>query len=424
MVLASPVSNLHSAWASRLLEGLPAVTGDLAELQRRGRAALAATPLPQQHQEDWRFTDLSPLTALTPRWRKACPELPSDLPAPAPGTLRLWLDGRGDPLAGVVLPAGLTPLSPAELDGALGHSLAAVGCEHHWPVQFNHATAGRCLALRVSGPEPISLELVSAASQPESLLPLRLLLLLEEQAELELSQVLLGSGSSLTSLVLEAHLGRGARLRHAVIALGEAPACLLGHLAVEQESESRYQLSTASRGWALARLEPRISQLSGAAHTQLTGLQLAEERQVAVTHSWVRFEGPDGSLEQLHKAIADGQGRSVFNGAVRVPRAAQRTNASQLSRNLLLSPQARIDTKPELEIVADDVRCAHGATVSRLQLDQLFYLQSRGIDAELAANLLKRGFCAEALQQLPAAAANWRPLERLLRQGSPLGELP
>ena len=116
----------------------------------------------------------------------------------------------------------------------------------------------------------------------------------------------------------------------------------------------------------------------------------------------------------MHKALADGQGRSVFNGAVQVPRAAQRTNAAQLSRNLLLSDRARIDTKPELEIVADDVKCAHGATVSRLRGDELFYLQSRGIAAPQAAVLLKRAFCQEVLRDLPAAAAGWNPLEHLL----------
>jgi Fe-S cluster assembly scaffold protein SufB len=99
-----------------------------------------------------------------------------------------------------------------------------------------------------------------------------------------------------------------------------------------------------------------------------------------------------------------------------VPRLAQRTNAAQLSRNLLLSNQARIDTKPELEIVADDVRCAHGATVTRLQQNELFYLQSRGISAAVAAGLLKRGFCQEVLRDLPAAAAGWEPLKRLLAE--------
>jgi Fe-S cluster assembly protein SufD len=97
-----------------------------------------------------------------------------------------------------------------------------------------------------------------------------------------------------------------------------------------------------------------------------------------------------------------------------VPRAAQRTDAAQLSRSLLLSERARIDTKPELEIVADDVHCAHGATVSQLQQDELFYLQSRGIGSAQAASLLLRGYCEEILRCLPAAAAVWQPLPTLL----------
>jgi Fe-S cluster assembly scaffold protein SufB len=125
------------------------------------------------------------------------------------------------------------------------------------------------------------------------------------------------------------------------------------------------------------------------------------------------FAGPEGRLEQLHKVVAEEAGRSVFNGAVRVPRAAQRTDAAQLSRSLLLSDRARVDTKPELEIVADDVRCAHGATVSRLQQDELFYLQSRGIGADQAARLLLRGYCEEVLRDLPPAAAIWHPLQTL-----------
>ena len=85
-----------------------------------------------------------------------------------------------------------------------------------------------------------------------------------------------------------------------------------------------------------------------------------------------------------------------------------------MSRNLLLSDRARVDTKPELEIVADDVRCAHGATVSQLQEDELFYLQSRGIAASAAAALLLRGACQEVIDQLPAGAQPWRPLERVM----------
>jgi len=137
------------------------------------------------------------------------------------------------------------------------------------------------------------------------------------------------------------------------------------------------------------------------ASTTLRGLQQVDGRQIADTHSFVRFNGPEGQLDQLHKAVAGGQGRSVFNGAVRVPRAAQRTDAAQLSRSLLLSDRARVDTKPELEIVADDVRCAHGATVSSLQTDELFYLQSRGIGFEEAVSMMVSGFCRDVFNQLP-----------------------
>jgi Fe-S cluster assembly protein SufD len=112
--------------------------------------------------------------------------------------------------------------------------------------------------------------------------------------------------------------------------------------------------------------------------------------------------------------LAAGRSHTIFNGAINVPRKAQRTNAAQLSRNLLLSDRARVDTKPELEIVADDVRCAHGATVSQLQEDELFYLRSRGIGASDAAALLLRGACQEVVDLLPTHASAWRPLERVL----------
>ena len=117
------------------------------------------------------------------------------------------------------------------------------------------------------------------------------------------------------------------------------------------------------------------------------------------------FAGPDGRLDQVHKALADGAGRSVFNGAVIVPRQAQRTDAAQLSRSLLLSDRARIDTKPELEIVADDVKCAHGATVGELDKTALFYLESRGLPPTMARALLTRAFLSDALASIADDAA-------------------
>ncbi len=401
-----------STWVNSFLERLPAPAGELEAVQWRGREALSRQPLPSRRQEDWRFTDLAPLTALAPA--PAPSTTPVAWPAPAADVLRIWLDAPGDLLNGQSLPAGLSLLSSDEVQQALGHTLAACNCEQHWPVELNQASATRLLALRVSGVVAPTLELVSQAAEDGVMRPVRVLLLLEEKASLEVLQIQLGSGCSLSSLVMEAHLGRESTLRHGLLALGEGQACFLGHLAVEQEPRSQLESVWASHGWALSRFEPRVVQVGGEATTSLKALQLAGGQQLVDTHSRVEFRGPEGQLDQLHKAIADDRGRSVFNGAVKVPRAAQRTNASQLSRNLLLSNQARIDTKPELEIVADDVRCAHGATVSRLQTDELFYLQSRGLSAAVAAGLLKRGFCEEVLRALPAAAAAWRPLQRML----------
>jgi Fe-S cluster assembly protein SufD len=131
---------------------------------------------------------------------------------------------------------------------------------------------------------------------------------------------------------------------------------------------------------------------------------LLEGDRTADTHSLIVFNAPHGTAKQLNKCIADDRSHGVFNGRIYVPKIAQETDASQLSRNLLLSSKARIDTKPELEIVADNVKCAHGATVSQLEEDEVFYLQSRGIDAIAARKLLKFAFAVEVLNKIPVVS--------------------
>jgi len=282
-------------------------------------------------------------------------------------------------------------------------------------VRLNAGAQPTLLALRVSG-EAGPLELPLDAGATAGLAAFRLLLVLEAGARFELLLRPSSSGANALSLVSEVILQPGAELTLGSLALGAPGSCLLQHTAVLQAPGSRLEHVAVGGGWQLARQEPRILQQHGAAFTRLRGLQVCRGQQLADTHSFVRFDGPEGELDQLHKAVADDQARSVFNGAVQVPRAAQRTNAAQLSRSLLLSDRARIDTKPELEIVADDVKCAHGATVSRLQTDELFYLQSRGIAAAQAAQLLQRAFCQEVLRELPAAAAAHQPLRALLAE--------
>ena len=415
-------------WLAELLGSLPAPgTGVESAQQQLARQALAGVALPSRRQEAWRFTNSGAITAI-PAHPLECLSVPEGMPAPQGDVLRLVLDGRRDPLAGLTLPEGLERLDSEALASLLGGALAATASESSWPVMLNGALAAPVLALRVTQPLSTVLELVCDTGTAAGVLGQRLLLVLDPGASLEVLEVHRAGGASLTSVVLEARLGQGARLRHGLLAQGQPPQpdhpdqsaspgsapVLLHHLAAIQDSGSELELVAAVSGWALARLEPVVVQRDGAAFTRLRGLQRVDGRQVADTHSRVLFAGPEGRLDQVHKALADGAGRSVFNGAVVVPRQAQRTDAVQLSRSLLLSDRARIDTKPELEIVADDVKCAHGATVSRLQQDELFYLQSRGIAAAQAQSLLLRGFCEEVLADLPAPAALWQPLARLM----------
>jgi Fe-S cluster assembly protein SufD len=117
---------------------------------------------------------------------------------------------------------------------------------------------------------------------------------------------------------------------------------------------------------------------------------------------------PQGVTNQLHKCIVDDYAHAVFSGKVFVPKAAQMTNANQLNRNLVLSPKGRVNTKPELQITADNVKCSHGATVSQLEADEIFYLRSRGLNDYDARHLLIDAFAGEILDQIPLPSLQQR----------------
>ena len=393
-------------WMQALLEAFSAASP-------ASEAALALTGLPGRREEAWRFTNLSLLTQIAPRPLDPATAHSAGLPAPAAHTWRLPLEAwpAGGPKE---WPTGIEPLSEPDLSSHLGQVLAETGVQTHWITRLNQGLAPAVIALRIRPGVSTCLEVVTDTAQLSGVQPLRLLLLVEEGASLELVQVHRASGPSLTSIGIEIHLEKGARLHHALVAQGSTSSALLAGTAVNQAPGSHYSQTSVSWGWGLARQEPVILQSGGNATTQLRGLHWVREGQIADTHSRVCFAGPEGKLDQIHKVVAEEAGRSVFNGCIQVPRLGQRTDASQLSRSLLLSDRARIDTKPELEIVADDVRCTHGATISRLQEDELFYLQSRGISAPQASRLLLRSFCQEVLADLPAAARVWNPLASLL----------
>ena len=388
------------------LRQLPAPAGTLEPVQRRGRLALSEQGFPSRKQESWRLTDLKRIEALfqlSLADQRSHRSSADSWPSVSEQALRLVIDGSQDPLQGVTLPAGISLLEGAELQQALGHTLSRCRCASDWSVELNHGVSQQILALRIRGNVP-PVELVMLAANA-MLVPTRVLLLVEEKAELEFLQVVSAQGQAAHSHLLEIHLGQESKVNHGLLALGDGQEAMLANLAVEQESRSYYSLVSVSQGWSFGRLEPRVVQVEGQASTSIHGLSVTAVDQQFAVHSAVRFEGPEGTLDQVQKTIAADRSHSIFNGAIQVPRPAQRTNASQLSRSLLLSGRARVDAKPELEIVADDVRCTHGATVSQLQEDQLFYLRSRGITQSSAAALLLRGYCKEVLDRLPLDAS-------------------
>ena len=156
--------------------------------------------------------------------------------------------------------------------------------------------------------------------------------------------------------------------------------------------------------------------LAEGAECAADGLALISERQLADTHTCIDHARQHGVSRQLHKCIVGGSAHAVFNGKIMVRQGAQRTDSQQSSRTLLLSGRAQVDTKPQLEIFADDVKCTHGATVGQLDEEEVFYLKSRGLSDTTARNLLTYAFGAEIIDRIPIASLKHRLEQTVLEQ--------
>jgi Fe-S cluster assembly protein SufD len=152
------------------------------------------------------------------------------------------------------------------------------------------------------------------------------------------------------------------------------------------------------------------------AETAVDGLYFVGADQHSDTHSVIDHNVPHCTSRQLYKGILDGNGRAVFNGKVFVREGAQKTDAQQTNKNLLLSEKARVDTKPQLEIYADDVKCAHGAAVGQIDPEELFYLETRGIGPKLGRSLLTYGFAEEVIGKIKIDSIRSQLDELVLRQ--------
>ncbi len=230
----------------------------------------------------------------------------------------------------------------------------------------------------------------------------RCLIIVESGGSLNLVESYIGQDSPhFCNTVTEIYLGANARINHTKVQRESDTAIWISHCAIAQERSSSYTKNAIVLGAKKSRTNLQVQQLGEHTETNLNGLTLIGGEQISDTHTAIAHNFPNGNSQQLHKCIADERSHCIFNGKILVAQAAQLTNSKQLSRNLLLSPKARIDTKPQLEIFADNVKCAHGATISQIDADELFYLQSRCIDLESARKLLTYAFAAEVISKIP-----------------------
>src|SRR5205085_9176255 len=203
-----------------------------------------------------------------------------------------------------------------------------------------------------------------------------------------------------TYTVVEVFVGENARVTHYKVQRESEAAFHIATTRAELERSAFYDLTTITLGAQLSRHGIGVHLAHEGAECVVDGLYLVSTGQHADTHSLIEHITPHCTSHQLYKGILDGKSRAVFNGKVFVRHGVQQTNAQQTNKNLLLSNEAQVDTKPQLEIFADDVKCAHGAAIGQLEEDELFYLESRGIRPELARNLLTYGFAEEVIEKI------------------------
>lgn len=381
------------------------------ERRQQARAAFLKHGLPTARLEAWKFT---PLRGLAERsWARAANDAAGAASEPAKADrLRLVFEGGQllDPAASArQIPAGvsLRPLTDADIvvpDQAAESLVALNGalCNGGWLIEL---TAG------ISLQQPLHLDFRSGDGIACPLVHLRI----GAGAALALLETHIG-GQGWSNPVVRIAIGEGAVLEHARLQSESASAHHIAFTEMQIASRGKLRHVSAMTGGRVARHELSVRLLGVAAEADILGVALA--RGAAHLDHTLRLEhlAEGCTSQQDFRNAVDDAGHAVFQGCIRVAPGAQRTDAAQICRTLLLSDAARVDTKPELEILADDVKCSHGATVGDLDPAHLFYLQARGIGAAEARRLLLAGFAEEnilAVQdavlraELETAVHNW-----------------
>jgi len=387
-------------------------------LRRAAMDRFAAVGFPSARDEEWRFTPVGPIAqadfqpavpgkvtrdALAPflfghaEWPqlvfvngKYAPEL-SVLPALPPGVRlgNLAAALRGD---GELLERHLTRHAAPETT-----PFAALNTAFMRDGALVHVPAGTTLE------QPVHLVFVTSPDAAGAVAHPRNLVVVERdgRASVVESYVTLAEGATyLTNAVTEVVSGENAWTEHTRIQRESERGYHVGLTHVDQARGSHYRSFTLAMGGAIARHNLHVRLNAPGIETLMYGLYLARGEQVVDNHTAIYHDHPNCNSWEVYKGVLDDRSRAVFNGKVFVKPEAQKTDAKQTNRNLLLSRGAKVDTKPQLEIFADDVKCTHGATVGFLDPQGLFYLRSRGIPPETARRVLTYAFAAEVVDEV------------------------
>jgi Fe-S cluster assembly protein SufD len=402
--------------------------------RRRALAAarFAEVGYPTTRLEEWRFTNVAPLARTA--FRRATGAVPSDAeallaPHRVPGAIELvFVGGRFAPALSRLdrLPDGVALGSLAALLAA-GHPevAAALGRRadfvDHPFVALNTALfedgAALVLPRRTALERAVHLLFLGGneGGAPTAAFP-RVLLVAGERSAATVVETYVGreGESYLTCGVTELVAGPAAEIDHYKVQREGLDAFHLATFAVETGRDSRVTSHSLSLGGGLVRHDVRALLDGEGGEATLNGLYMVRGRQLCDTHMRVDHAKPHCASHELYKGILNERARAVFNGRIFVHPHAQKTDAKQTNRNLLLSPEALVNTNPQLEIFADDVRCTHGSTVGQLDDDAVFYLRSRGIGAEAARSILTYAFASDIVERIRVESVRQSLRESLL----------
>jgi Fe-S cluster assembly protein SufD len=410
------------AYGAALTQTAPALAGAavpwLRERRLRAAERLAQEGFPDIRQERWRHTNVESI--FEQRFEPAIgapaglrPEDLGGLLLDDPEALRLvFVNGYLVPalssLEGV--PEGVTIAGVARTlerepqrlepylgqDGGVVDGFSLLNAAYSADGAFLHLAAG----VRLERPVDL-LYLTQGAAAPLAALP-HSLILLEAGAQARVSERFLGldDGPCLTSALTQVQLGEGAHLVHYRSQQEGGRSYHFGRVRALLGTGAHYEGHSLALGARIGRGDIEVAYQGMGASCALNGLSLAHDGQLLDFHTDVEHGVPDCTTRQRFKAILAGRGRGVFGGSIRVQRTGQGSDAHMRSDNLLLSRNAEVDTKPQLEIHADDVKCGHGATVGQLDPTALFYLRSRGIPESQARHLLTQGFAVDLLEAM------------------------